>query len=278
MNWGSFKSLTHRAIEVKKKEGHISLARECIRYLSESVQSIIISSILKHLYIQLLPEYIEFSIAEIDGEFSTSIINHESSLDPINNIRHIYYTEYDVISRFTHDINEDDLFFDIGANLGVYSVFAGKEVDTGKIISFDPQPKITRALYQNLDRNCEKYELYQIAASDESGFAKMDPEFSAGSDIKSDSGLNVKTERMEEFIIQSETEAPTIVKIDVEGAEIEVLEGFGNLLTEIEILYIEIHSQSNEEIMQLLRSNFEKIEEVNRRGNNGQIHIRASSR
>ena len=45
--------------------------------------------------------------------------------------------------------------------------------------------------------------------------------------------------RLEDFVEEFKIPKPTVVKIDVEGACLEVLEGMGDLLDSVEILYIE---------------------------------------
>lgn len=51
--------------------------------------------------------------------------------------------------------------------------------------------------------------------------------------------LELNCSRMDTFIISNKLPMPDLVKIDVEGATLEVLQSFGNLITEIPILQIE---------------------------------------
>lgn len=45
------------------------------------------------------------------------------------------------------------VFVDIGANLGEYSLFAGKRVTEGKVLAFEPFPKMIKLLRENVDLN-----------------------------------------------------------------------------------------------------------------------------
>tara|TARA_B100000989_G_scaffold87162_1_gene62774 strand:+ start:320 stop:649 length:330 start_codon:yes stop_codon:yes gene_type:complete len=59
--------------------------------------------------------------------------------------------ELNIILNF---INEEDIVFDIGANIGCFTVPMAKKVGSkGKVISFEPQPFIKKLLLENIKSN-----------------------------------------------------------------------------------------------------------------------------
>jgi predicted O-methyltransferase YrrM len=64
-------------------------------------------------------------------------------------------TDYEAEMRwFLAKMNEGDLFVDVGANIGVYTLHASRRVGVeGKIISFEPTPETFSDLQQNVQSN-----------------------------------------------------------------------------------------------------------------------------
>ena len=127
-------------------------------------------------------------------------------------------------------------FFDIGANIGCYSIFLSSIESIEKIVAFEPAPAAYQELTQNiaLQTNSEKFSSYAVALSD----VKKQAQFLIISPM---SGAN----RLEEGDSQGETievscemlDAVTqiknqkiAVKIDVEGHELQTISGMTELL------------------------------------------------
>jgi FkbM family methyltransferase len=278
-------SLLRAIRRVFSEEGPASLLRESVGYASKTISNTYISKGLELVYRSILPEYVRFEIDGTIGKFDTSILSRSTGLRPITGLRHIFYTEKDVISSFMDDLEEDDVFYDVGANLGMYSVFAGKRLGSGTVVAFDPQPAVIPTLYRNLDENCGKFEVVQMALSNKRGFGKIRTDFAAGADVKRDSGITVRLERIENIIESARFRAPTVVKVDVEGVELDVLKGFGETLGSVEVAYVEVHDLAGEgpesnlkQVVGLLEDHFEDVSKINVRGENGQAHLRATSR
>jgi FkbM family methyltransferase len=56
---------------------------------------------------------------------------------------------YDLIKR----LPTDGIFIDIGANAGIYTLIASQHLHEGKVLSFEPNPKVFANLLENLDLN-----------------------------------------------------------------------------------------------------------------------------
>jgi FkbM family methyltransferase len=152
-------------------------------------------------------------------------------------------SEKDILLEFINDLEENDIVYDIGANVGIYSAFAGNVLTDGEIIAFEPHPVAVPVLYRNLSANSECFEIIQLGVSNRSGFGKMQITGSTGADTNSDSGVNVPLEKIYKVVKNDRFKKPDVVKIDVEGGEKEVLSGFGDFISELELLYVEVHHE-----------------------------------
>ncbi|MEM4068042.1 MAG: FkbM family methyltransferase [Candidatus Micrarchaeaceae archaeon] len=143
-----------------------------------------------------------------------------------------------VLTKFLiKNFRDDDVFYDIGANYGFYTLLAQELIKNGEIHSFEPNPKIFPLLEKNA-----KLEFYNntylnnIAVSNLDGNSnfytfKNSSGYSSvifNSSNKNDEVFNVKTTTLDTYILDHRP--PTIIKIDVEGAEQLVLEGAINVV------------------------------------------------
>jgi len=102
-------------------------------------------------------------------------------------------------------VKPGDVFFDCGANQGIFSLAAAKLVgDTGKVFSFEPQPYATRCLKDNLVlNNLDNVTVTEVAVSDQAGSVMLDVSRSnVAASIVNDFGgtdtLNVETVKLDD--------------------------------------------------------------------------------
>ncbi len=135
---------------------------------------------------------------------------------------------------------------DIGANVGhMTSLLARRLTDRGKVTSFEPMPEIYAQLDQNVKRwrtraHVAELVVEKIALSDRNGQAELvlPAEMGANSGIaylketRAEGALGpsiqVEVRPMDEYFTSETT--PQIIKIDVEGAELNVYRGGEKLL------------------------------------------------
>ena len=153
----------------------------------------------------------------------------------------LYGEELKIIKFLIKELKEDDIFYDIGANLGFYTILAQEFITNGEIHSFEPNPKIFKILKKNckLDIFKNTY-LNQIALSDKIGeidfYDREIARHSGGSSLikhghfKKYKIIKVKTIKLDDYIFAYNHKSPTIIKIDVEGGEPFVLKGAINLI------------------------------------------------
>jgi FkbM family methyltransferase len=160
---------------------------------------------------------------------------------------------------------EGATFWDVGAHIGYHSLcFAALAGPGGRVFSFEPNPHNVERLRLHLERNpalAERITLTAAALSNADGEASF--QFSQNIDDGTSSGSHladamvpgepwwyenfqstpVPTFRADTLLREGRAPAPTVMKIDVEGAEQMVLEGMPELLARVRpLLFIEVHN------------------------------------
>jgi FkbM family methyltransferase len=140
-------------------------------------------------------------------------------------------TEYDNwhIMKFIDKIlMPGDRFIDIGANVGLISLLAASKVGAnGSIISVEPMSENVAKLSENIMlNNLKNVDILQIGLSDlpgEFNFSKED----VGSHMTDVSDYNTEVIKVLQLdtVLQNQTEAYNVTKIDVEGMELLILKG-----------------------------------------------------
>ena len=136
-------------------------------------------------------------------------------------------------------LKTNTVYYDIGANIGFHSLTANRYITTGKIYAFEPMPFIQEVFKKHIERNKKfiannNITLLPFAIAD----ADKQVMFS-NNKIKTDGNTYVKESPMFsetankiivqccsiDSLLQQGYEKPDIIKIDVEGAEYDVLTG-----------------------------------------------------
>ena len=130
-----------------------------------------------------------------------------------------------------------DVFVDVGANIGLYSVLAAEFVgDQGRVISFEPSRRTYLRLLENFRRNqLQNVDSVNAALSDVSGTTRLyagGPEMDAWNSLSQSANgpapeaEEVSTTTWDEYSGQHALDdRVTLMKIDVEGWETAVLRG-----------------------------------------------------
>ena len=133
-------------------------------------------------------------------------------------------------------------FLDIGANMGFYALGAAQVNIDIEVLAFEPNPGIRKSLVENIEINQieSRVKISEFDLSDFTGEATFSvPSFtgSGGGSLKnlhpeegSPNQFQVVVERLDN--LRSETVGTDLVKIDVEGAEFQLLLGGINTLKE----------------------------------------------
>jgi FkbM family methyltransferase len=154
-------------------------------------------------------------------------------------------------------LQQVDIFVDIGANLGYYSCFARQ---TGVyVVAFEPQPQNLSCLTNNLSINgwTNQFEIFPLALSDGPGIMRLyGASGPSASLVKGWAGYSIKTfqdipvNTLDNVLSDRFADKRLLVKIDVEGAEYQVLRGALRTLAQnikpiwlVEICFDEFHPQ-----------------------------------
>jgi FkbM family methyltransferase len=147
-------------------------------------------------------------------------------------------------------IQKNDIVIDIGANIGTFSLAVASLVgETGKVFAFEAHSKTFSYFLKNIKANSYKnITAYNLALGEKEG----ELHFSSDSNddvnhvIKS-GGLKVPVttlDRIPEIVKEKRIQ---VIKLDVEGYEIFVLEGAKETLTKTKYVYFEVYEPNVKE-------------------------------
>jgi FkbM family methyltransferase len=158
-----------------------------------------------------------------------------------------------------HFLREDDLFLDVGANVGSYTVLASG-VCRAKTWAFEPDPDTIRHLKRNIAVNNldPLVQTFECALGAERG----DVSFTVGLDtvnrIAAANGKNVRMVRLERLDNVIAGSQPIMMQVDVEGAEEGVLQGARALLANPCLKVVELETVTLGSASILEKNQFER--------------------
>jgi FkbM family methyltransferase len=183
-------------------------------------------------------------------------------------IRVLSSVERDVEDAFLGLLRPGDVVYDLGANIGWYSMLAARIVgSSGRVVAFEPALLNAATIQRNvLGNDMTNVTVIPAAATDQDGWMafldrgnlqsrldKDDCEAQRERRAKRRKETTVKGRslvpitKLDSWIAQTDQPAPSVVKIDVEGAEVGVLRGMSQILRLHEpTLIIELHSTRSE--------------------------------
>jgi FkbM family methyltransferase len=137
------------------------------------------------------------------------------------------------------NFQRDSILWDVGANVGIWSVLLAKEFSSCKIISFEPQKAAQRFLQKNISNNhLTNVEVMQIGlgASVEKVELRTPKEKSGSSSIvllqkeESDQVELIDVTTADSFLVGRPDLVPSFIKIDIEGYEPRMISGAHDLI------------------------------------------------
>lgn len=147
-------------------------------------------------------------------------------------------------------LTPDDVFWDIGANIGPFSILAAQAGAT--VYSFEPHPVTFGRLVENLEANGIAGTAHQIALTDHCGTVQFaDSAGSASNGIVSIGGITVQCSTGDDFA--QSRRPPTWVKIDTEGHELAVITGMSGILHGVKYLSFEANGLSSADDLERIR-------------------------
>ena len=211
---------------------------------------------------------LKFKVPKYDYEFYCRINKDDFKIMTIH--------EDDIIKRFTP--KKGDIVIDIGAHIGLYTIISSKRVGAnGKVVAIEADP----SNFEMLNRNIKLNQLTNVTPLNYAVYSKETkiklylPEVESGYTIYNtvmsnrarteDKFVEVNANTLDHLLQLKgiRQEEVNWIKIDVEGAEFEVLKGASNVLSKSKdiALLIEIHGLDNHRpILEFVSSYNFKIE------------------
>jgi FkbM family methyltransferase len=159
---------------------------------------------------------------------------------------------------------EGKVFVDVGANVGGYSIRAASW--GMKVYAFEPNPHNLSLLRRNIEINKLSVEVEPFAVGSKEGPAKLSP-VGGVSRIVQDNGIDVEMRTLDSFDLPG----ADLLKIDVEGYELQVIKGAGKTLERYHpTIVIEMHywagAENEVEMFEILKGLGYKLEYLDRYG------------
>lgn len=159
-----------------------------------------------------------------------------------------------VVSRkFLNSIKDETVFFDIGANIGYYTVLASHVCSDVHAFEMDPRlANIISDHFRGHNKDSSDVQVIPAAVGDKSGdivsFSPSQGENLSTNAVVSNSDTSnlshskfqMQTLAIDDYVEQTSIQ-PGVIKIDVEGFEFSVLKGLSNTVKNVSTLFVEVH-------------------------------------
>jgi FkbM family methyltransferase len=187
-----------------------------------------------------------------------------------------------ILNAVLRKIRPGDVVHDIGANIGTHTIaFAMTTGSTGKVVAFEPERNMAEKLKHNIVLNeLENIQVVQSALGATTGRADLYVDSRPGSgrhrmlDTHGWRSATVDVFTCDDLVASGEVPAPNIVKIDVEGGELQVLSGMRSVLANpsCRLVICEVHRDlisadggNPDSVQQMLEeAGFDKFDEIYR--------------
>ena len=194
----------------------------------------------------------------VNGQFSFHLHNGKKlhlEANPTNFLaKEIFWNgvesyEYELVRLFSEFASKSKSFFDIGANIGYFSLVAHAFNPNLKITCFEPIPSIFRCLSHNLELNHIEALVRNVALSDKTGTAEfysvvrenfedledqLNGEGTMNLDLVKDRKLRkftVNTLTLDDYLKNNPENKPDLIKMDTEATEHLILRGASDFLS-----------------------------------------------
>ena len=165
--------------------------------------------------------------------------------------------EYQKRLAFEKNIGKNTVVYDIGANVGYFSLLAAVLTGPqGQVVAFEPLPRNVDFLKKHIEINClNNIKVIEAAVADQDGSStfKLGASTAMGH-LGAGGELEVTLVSLDSLINQGDVKPPDFIKIDVEGAEFEVLQGAQTLIAQYHpTLFLDTHGRdAHQRVIQFL--------------------------
>lgn len=143
---------------------------------------------------------------------------------------------------------------DVGANVGQFSLMAAELHPSARIFSFEPIPRVADRFEKVLAGNprvtltrcaigeSQRTDMLHLSGRDDSSslLPITDLQTSMYPETAEVGQLKVEVKPLDRILTQDDLAKPALLKIDVQGAELEVIKGCASLLRHFDHIYVEL--------------------------------------
>jgi len=159
---------------------------------------------------------------------------------------HSLDSEQELLQAFLGEIRDGDIVYDIGGNIGLYAILSAERLrGSGRVLAFEPVPLWASRLRENASLNrLTNLSVFEVGLFDKeqrmplvlkniqgSGMGSVVTDYGKAIPESQLERIEIELVRGDEFVERQELPQPDVIKLDVEGAEVEVLEGLRATLT-----------------------------------------------
>lgn len=168
-----------------------------------------------------------------------------------------YGGEKNFLDSFCASLNEEDIVYDVGASVGLMTIHAASIVKRGMVYSFEPDVETFDRLKNNVKlNNFSNVNLNRTALGDKDGNSLLFTDGASGyaPSMRKQEGrvgapqnaIQVMSRKLDTLIENEKLPIPSVIKIDIEGAEVLFLRGAENLLRGLlgvrpRLIFMEVH-------------------------------------
>ena len=232
----------------------------------------LLPSLIRRVFMLLKIFLIKFNYKNVE-----LILDIRDSIDRVILFNNKY--EEEQMEYFFKCINnfEMNIFIDIGANIGVYSLLAAKRFRHVDIYSYEPHPEAFKRLAKNIINNNFENRIVAINLALSNFQGKMFIEGPKNLGINQSGGATLSSTGSNEILVKTgDSDLQLLnekiaIKIDVEGHEHNVIEGLKNILVSNSIfIQIEIFDRHLEKVSKTLKDlNFKLVKKISHNHSSG---------
>ena len=185
-----------------------------------------------------------------------------------------------IYNKFGVNVSKGDTVFDIGAHVGIFSIYAAELSDNGKVYAFEPFIENFKRL-ENHKKINQKENLFiynkGVYSSEGLQTLHLSPDNNTGGHSihlknNGEKKIEIQTIRLDDFCEKEKINQIDFLKMDCEGAEFEILKSNETILNKVSKIVMECHPYENntvQSMIQLLERNGFKVNSISNNSTEG---------
>jgi FkbM family methyltransferase len=155
----------------------------------------------------------------------------------LHSIREVWFDE---AYRLPFD-DPSGALLDLGANIGLTSVWLAKRYSLSRVIAVEPDPNNAKLVRRNLELNGINGEVIEAAIGPHEGLARFESSQSSNLGRLSENGIPVAVTTVRAILERADISRLGLVKIDIEGGEQQLFDGPTEWLASADAIIAEFH-------------------------------------